>query len=171
MALKKEFGLYPALILRLFCIRLKCGALVSLNFGNVLKQVSILWGSTWQVRLHSVTPTVPESVSFYSTWKGKEFCYCLFMFSAPPKLSVIAYVRFYTRATNLGPSNGSENQLKRRRQGWPTLYVAWQTFIFSMLLGTCCILFSGMDMLWKFWGRVGLHCPQILSVWQNWFDF
>ena len=29
-------------------------------------------------------PTVPESVSFYSAWKGKEFCYCLFMFSAPP---------------------------------------------------------------------------------------
>ena len=83
MASKKEFGLYPALILRLFCIKWKCGALVSLNFGNVLKQVSILWGSTWQFRLHSVTPTVPESVSFYSAWKGKEFCYCLFMFSAP----------------------------------------------------------------------------------------
>ena len=34
--------------------------------------------------MHSVTPSVPESVSFYSAWKGKEFCYCLFMFSAPP---------------------------------------------------------------------------------------
>ena len=34
--------------------------------------------------LHSVTPTVPESVSFfYSAWKGKEFCYRLFKFAAP----------------------------------------------------------------------------------------
>ena len=22
-----------------------------------------------------------------------------------------------------------------------------------------------------FWGRIGLHFLQILSVWQNWFDF
>ena len=29
-------------------------------------------------------PTVPESISFFSAWKGKEFCYCLFLFSAPP---------------------------------------------------------------------------------------
>ena len=26
-----------------------------------------------------------------------------------------------------------------------------------MLLGTCCISFSGIDMLWKVWGREGLH--------------
>ena len=26
-------------------------------------------------------------------------------------------------------------------------------------------------MLWKFWGRVGLHFLQIMSVCQNWFDF
>ena len=28
-----------------------------------------------------------------------------------------------------------------------------------------------MDMLWKFWWWVGLHFLQILSVWQNLFDF
>ena len=40
-----------------------------------------------------------------------------------------------------------------------------------MLLGTCCISFSRIYILWKFWGRVGLHFVQILSVWPNWFDF
>ena len=36
-------------------------------------------------------PTVPESVSFYSAWKGKEFCYCLFMFmlNIPPTAKFI----------------------------------------------------------------------------------
>ena len=34
--------------------------------------------------MHSVTPTFPESIRFYSAWKGKEFCYCLFLISAPP---------------------------------------------------------------------------------------
>ena len=29
-------------------------------------------------------PPVLESVSFYSAWKGKAFCYCLSMFSFPP---------------------------------------------------------------------------------------
>ena len=37
-------------------------------------------------------PTVPESISFYSAWKGKEFCYCLFMFSAPPNGELYADV-------------------------------------------------------------------------------
>ena len=37
-------------------------------------------------------PTVPESVSFYSAWKGKEFCYCLFMFSAPPNGELYVYL-------------------------------------------------------------------------------
>ena len=40
-----------------------------------------------------------------------------------------------------------------------------------MLLGTCCISFSGIDMLWKFLVRVALHFLQILSVWQNWLIF
>ena len=37
-------------------------------------------------------PTVPGRVSFYSAWKGKQFCYCLFMFSAPPNGELYAGV-------------------------------------------------------------------------------
>ena len=50
-------------------------------------------------------PTVPESVSFYSAWKGKEFCYCLFMFSAPPNGELYFVIRNYNSLKALSVSN------------------------------------------------------------------